>query len=86
MIPWWVHVLSAVSARKTMTPGPRPVLVYGDAAGCGHLGSVVLVDGVALVSRTHVPEWMVLAKSGIFELELAASLVKIGKERVIYHA
>ena len=33
VIPWWVHVMRNVSARRTLTPGPKPVLVYTDAAG-----------------------------------------------------
>ena len=79
VIPWRVHVLRKVSAMRTMTPGPRPVLVYTDAAGCGHLGVVLYVDGEALFFSSHSPGWMVDAQCDIYDLEMASSVVFVGE-------
>ena len=39
-------------------PKVRPVLVYTDACGAGHLWAVVYVDGVQHAAYTRVPEWL----------------------------
>ena len=74
VIPWWVHVLRNIAPRQTMMPGPKPVLVYCDAAGCGHLGVVIFVDGVSHVFSSHAPEWMMVAECGIYDFEMVAAL------------
>ena len=72
--PWWEHVLGGVDVRRAMTPGPSPVLVYGDASGCGHLGVAIVADGISTRLRAHVPERMIAAHRDIIDLESAESL------------
>ena len=74
VIPWWIHVLRSVSPRCTMTPGPRPVLIYTDASGCGHLGVIAYVGGETHVFSSHAPEWVMKSKCDIYDLEMAATL------------
>ena len=45
VVPLWAHVHRAVSARCDLTPGPRPAVICTDAAGFGHLGVAVYVEG-----------------------------------------
>ena len=80
VIPWRGHVLGRVDARRTMTHGPSPVMVYGDAAGRGDIGAVVVADGIATCLSAHVPDRMIVAQCGILDLELAASLGGLGKK------
>ena len=58
-----------------MLPGPMPAVVYGDAAGCGHMGVVLWADRVCYTFSSHAPEWMADAKcrNGILELTAAVT-------------
>ena len=52
-----------------------PVVVYTDACGPGHIGAVIVVDGIRYTHQTHVPPWFMRSIAGIFELELTACLL-----------
>ena len=74
VIPWWISVLRTVSERRTMAQVPRPVAIYVDAAGCGHLGAVVFIDGEEIVFSSHTPERMAQNNDDVYDYEMAASL------------
>ena len=67
-------MLRNAAGRRAWFHGPRPIVVYVDAAGCGHLGIVIYVGGVQRVCSTHIPERMTNAKCDIYEMEMCASL------------
>ena len=77
VIPWRIAVLRTVSERRTMVQGPLPVVIYVGAAGCGHLGAVVFMDGQERVFSTHSPEWMAEDNDDIYDYEMAESLVGV---------
>ena len=73
--PRWISVLRLASERKTWLRGPRPAVIYVDAAGCGNLGSVLLVGDRRLAFSTHIPEWVAREKCGIFKMEMRACVM-----------
>ena len=74
VLPWWVATLRSCAERRTWFHGARPVVVYVDAAGCGHLGATVFVDGEQYTFSTHVPEWPAESPGDIYDFEMCASL------------
>ena len=53
---WRAAVFRHSSGRRTWLRWPRPVVIYMDATGCGHLGLVVDVDDHRHVFSPHIPE------------------------------
>ena len=74
VLPWWAAVLRGMAERRTWFHGPRPVVVYVDAAGCGHLGVIIFVGGSSSTFSTRIPERMIDAGAGIYDMEAMASL------------
>ena len=74
VIQGWISTIRSCSEKKTLARGPRPVVVYVDAAGCGHLGAAVYLDGEVFTFSSHCPEWMVAEAACIFELENTSAL------------
>ena len=72
VLPWWAAVLRSATERRTWFHGTRPIVVYVDAACCGHLGVVVYADGEQSVYSSHCPGW--LAGADIYALEMRANL------------
>ena len=71
---WWLGALECAPPRSIPYVIVKPVLVYTDACGAGHISAVLFVDGVRHVARTHLPEWLALSGASVFEFELAAVL------------
>ena len=67
-------MLRNASERRTWFRGARPIVVYDDAAGFGHLGVAIYADGTEFVYSPHCPEWMADAHCDIYDLEIAAAL------------
>ena len=63
-----------MAERRTWFHGPRPVVVYVDAAGCGNLVVVIFVGGSRSRFPAHIPEWAITAVSGIYDMEAMAPL------------
>ena len=55
-----------------MSGGPRPVVVYVDAAGCGHIGAHMFAGGQEFVFSSHGPGWLSDVETGIYDREIAA--------------
>ena len=72
--PWWVDTLRNAAPRRLRAYGPRPFLIYSDAAGPGHLGVTLFADGVKHVFPTHLPEWMAGPDGMIEDFEMAGIL------------
>ena len=85
VIPRWIATLRSCADRQTLVHGPRPVVIYVDAAGRGHLGAVVYLDDEVLTFSTHCPGWMIDESAGIFELESTASLFGLALEAELCH-
>ena len=75
VLPWWAAVLRNAAGRRTWFRGPKPVVVYVDAAGCGHIGDVVYVDDERHVFSSHIPEWMEAGQCDIYDMEMCASML-----------
>ena len=71
VLPCWVGVLKNPTGRRTWFHGQKPIVVYTDAAGCGHMGAVIFDGEETLVFPTHVPEWM--NGRDIYDIEMRAS-------------
>ena len=74
VLPWWPTALRNACGRRTWFRGPRPAVVYVDAAGCGHLGAVVYVDDERYIYPTHAPGRMATAQCDIYDYEMCTSL------------
>ena len=72
VLPWRIRALGVDKPRRATCDVARPVLVYTDACGEGHLGVSLFIDGRAVVAHCHVPQWM--RTLGIAELELAGAI------------
>ena len=73
VIPWWIAVLGRLTPRRvSFLPTPH-LVVYSDAAGSGHIGAVVISQGVSYTFSTHLPDWCA-ASHGIYEFEPAGTL------------
>ena len=75
VIPWWIAQLSNIRPRIVATKPARPVVVYTDACGAGHLGAILALDGHVSTHHCHAPPWFMRALTGIFELELLACIL-----------
>lgn len=64
-------MLRCPDERRTWFQGIRPVVVYTDAAGCGHLGTVIFDGDERVGFSTHSPGWM--HECGIYDLEMCDS-------------
>ena len=71
---WWIATLRMSTDRRTWFHGPKPVAVYVDAAGCGHLGVTIYADGQVLTFPTRIPWRMIEAACDIFDMEMCACL------------
>ena len=74
-LQWWESALTNAPPRSVPHRVLKPVLVYTDACGAGHIASIVIVDGTRHDTRTHLPERFAKSGAGIFEYELAAALL-----------
>ena len=72
VIPGRIARMGELIPRRVFTTWVRPVVIYTDASGPGHLGCVVVCAGVRYTAQTHLPAWVMRAKAGIFEYELCA--------------
>ena len=80
--PRWINVLRTAPERRTLVQGPRPVVIYVDAAACGHLWTIVFIDGGELTFSTHTPEW--ISPADIYDFEMAASLFGASLASVVF--
>ena len=71
---WRVNIPRTVSERRTMAQWPRPVAIYADAAGCGHLGAKVFMDDEELKFSTHCTGRLHGDDADIYDFEMTASL------------
>ena len=69
--------------RKTLLRPPRPVLVYCDAAGSGHIAFVLIFGSTRKTGRAHLPEWFCLA-GGIYEYELASAIFALHAASLVF--
>ena len=70
---WWVHALQNAEPRRTLLKPTKPVLVYCDASGSGHIGFVVIYEGIRKFGHTHLPIW-IAETAGIYEYELISAI------------
>ena len=75
VLPWWINALNCMVPRRLECNPGRPVLVYTDACGGGHLGACVYDGGQVWFSHTHEPQWM--RSMSINIKEMAAALLGI---------
>ena len=75
-IKWWIGTISATTPRKITLNPKKPILVYADACGEGHIGIVIFFDGSRKIMHTHLPERF-HDEFGIFEFELAGMILAI---------
>ena len=83
VLPWRASVLRNASERRTWFHGPKPIVAYVDAAGCGHIGAVIYADGERRAFPSHIPEWMEAEKCDIYDMEMCASLRLMPGGRVL---
>ena len=69
--------MGATNPRRVVTTPTKPVVVYSDACGAGHLGAMVYVVTKCHTVSTHAPEWFTRSSAGIFELEALAELLGV---------
>ena len=75
--PWWLNAISNSIPRRVQFRPQKPILVYTDAAGSGHIGAV-LVDGpMRTTVHTHLPHWLLRGDISIFEKEGAGILLGV---------
>ena len=70
---WWVHALENADPRRTLLAPPKPILVYCDASGSGHIGCVAIYNGERRMGHTHLPGWLA-ESTGIYEFEMRSAL------------
>ena len=64
-----VGIRSTTVPRKVYLGPKKPMLIYVDASGPGHLGIVVFCDGSAKACHTHLPPRFP-QENGIYEFEI----------------
>ena len=72
VIPWWMTAMGRLAPRRLLFQAQKPVVLYTDAAGSGHVGAVAIYEGVSYTASTHLPDWLT-EHYGIFEFETAWS-------------
>ena len=75
-IKWWIGILCSSTPRKVALNPKKPILVYADASGEGHIGVVIFFDGTRKMMHTHLPEWF-QEEFGIYEFELAGMILAL---------
>ena len=71
-----IAIVSSSVPRGVRWRQKRPVVIYSDASGKGHVAVVIFIDGKRRSLDTHLPQWMV-GERGIYEFELSAILVGV---------
>ena len=76
ILSWWIAVIPNAKPRSTPCVGRRPVVVYTDASGKGHIGCVIVdpEDNSRSTFHTHLPTWA-LERMKILEFELFALIL-----------
>ena len=82
VIPWWISALRTVSERKTMVCD-RTVVIYVDAAGCGHIGAKVFMGGHEYAFSPHTPARMESGNADVYDFEMTASLFGVSLAAVL---
>ena len=75
-IKWWIGILCSTVPRKLALNPKKPILIYADASGEGHIGAVVFFEGPSKTMHTHLPEWFAI-ENGIYEFELAGVILAL---------
>ena len=73
VLPWWVETIRNAIPRTIPSARQRPIVAYSDAAGCGHIGVVIYVDGIQRTFSSHLPEWFTREETGILEFEMCGA-------------
>lgn len=73
-LKWRMAALVGAPPRPIPYRVVKPVLIYTEACGAGHVSAILFIDGVRRVRRSHLPEWFE-NEAGIFEYELSAVLL-----------
>ena len=83
-ISWRIRTLAGSVPRRVWFFQPKPVGVYTDASGGGHVGVTIHYDGSAYCTATHLPHWIRTAKAKTADYELRGSVLGACVARALF--